>query len=627
MKILFRSFVLAALVATVMTIMPGRAFSAPLAPGGAAAYVPGEVLVKYTPSSTLQERKASIAAQGNTFMADLNMGGWTRVRTAAGQTVDDAIAAYQGDPNVESVQPNYIYHITAVPNVSQYGQLWAYKNTQQTIDSSYTQPPGTPLSYTTNNPGTAGDDMNIEKAWDLITDCSGTAAVVAVVDTGVNYKQQDLASSLWTSGTDTFSINHGYNFVDNNNDPMDKHGHGTHVAGIIGASGDSTPPSGGTTSGVCWKASIMAVRVLDASGTGDTVTITQGVNFAVAHGAKVINMSLGGGGSIDSLFNTAITDAQTADVVVVVAAGNSASNNDTTPTYPCNFTQTSLICVAALDQSYALSTFSNYGAKSVDVGAPGTNILSTWAGTSGVLPVDLTTGWTFSSTTTPTGGWAPSTFTVNNVSTPFLVDPSNYPSGTYNRSTDDRVYKDFNLTGFDAAVVDFGAAVDIIAGDDFRVGCKSSGGDPFSGGIKVLDITNEATYPNLIELGADISSCISANCGLGFQLQSGSVTPKRRGVGLTFLGTFLGIDTLMLNNSSYNTINGTSMATPEVAGLATMLRAYNPQFTAMDVVNAIKNGGRPTPSLTGKTSTGRAVDVMSSLVYINPPTGLSYTVQ
>jgi thermitase len=613
MKILFRSFVLAALVAAVMTIMPGRAFSAPLAPGGAAAYVPGEVLVKYTPSSTLQERKASIAAQGNTFVADLNMGGWTRVRLGASQTVDDAIAAYQSDPSVESVQPNYIYHITQAPNDPSYGQLWAFKNIAQLVTTG---------TYS-NNPGTAGDDMNIEKAWDLITDCSGTASVVAVVDTGVNYNQQDLTSSMWTSGTDTFSINHGYNFVDNNNDPMDRHGHGTHVAGIIGAEGNN----GLGTTGVCWNASIMAVRVLDASGVGTTATITQGVNFAVTHGAKVINMSLGGGGPKDTAFSNAITTAQNADVVVVVSAGNDASNNDTTPTYPCNFAQPNLICVAALDQSYALATFSNYGPKSVDVGAPGTNILSTWAGTNALIAEPQASGWAgWTFTTTKSGGWDVSATAFTSLA---LADPSTWPNGSYVQNTDDRAYRSFDLTGADSASLLTVAFINVISSGHFAIAERASGGDPFGvaspayvWGPYSTDTSRPANpFNSVFQIGADISSCITATCSIGFNLVTGTALDFGAAV------PYFSITTLALNSSSYNTINGTSMATPEVAGLATMLRAYNPQFTATDVVNAIKNGGRPTPSLAGKTSTGRAIDVMSSLVYINPPTGLTYHVQ
>ena len=354
-----------------------------------------------------------MAAQGHSVFAGLNQPGWAQVKVGTGQTVEAALAAYQNDPNVEYVQPNYLYHTTATPNDPQYGQLWAFKNTGQTVLRHRT--------YTTNNPGTTGDDMNIEKAWDHITDCS--SVVVAVVDTGVNYNQQDLAGNMWNGGA-TYP-NHGYNFVDNNNDPMDLNGHGTHVAGIIGAVGNNAT---GTT-GVCWKASIMAVRALDATGSGTTANIIQGINFAVTNGAKVINMSLGGGGAFDRLFSDAIADAQNADVVVVVAAGNDGANNDsgTTPTYPCNFTQPNLVCVAALDQSYALASFSNYGSTSVDVGAPGTNILSTWAGTKTVITDNFSTGWTKTSTTS--GGWTTGTLSVGGVPTPFLVNPANYPAG------------------------------------------------------------------------------------------------------------------------------------------------------------------------------------------------------
>jgi subtilisin family serine protease len=437
--------------------------------------------------------------------------------------------------------------------------------------------------------------------------------VVAVVDTGVNYNQQDLAGNMWNGGA-TYP-NHGFNYIDNNNDPMDLNGHGTHVAGIIGAAGNNAT---GTT-GVCWKARIMAVRALDAAGSGSTASIIQGINFAVSNGAKVINMSLGGGGALDTAFSNAIADAQANDVVVVVAAGNDGENNETMPTYPCNFTQPNLVCVAALDQRYALASFSNYGPASVDVGAPGTNILSTWAGAETEITDDFSTGWTKTSTTS--GGWTTGTLSVGGVPTPFLVNPANYPSGSYNNGTVDRAYKTFSLTGT-AAVFQAAAAINVENGDHFRVGYRNAVGDPFIGGIIDSDVTNLATYPRLVVWSSDISSCIGANCSIGFELQSDAGLVDR---GLAI--GFFSITTLALNNTSYSTINGTSMATPEVAGLAAMLRAYNPRFTFTDTVNAIKKGGRATASLAGKTTTGNAIDIMSSLAYINPPAGLTAIVQ
>lgn len=443
---------LAALVGAALTLYAqvAAAPSAPPTPANAAAsqYVPGEVLVKFKPAASMQELTAAMAARGHSVVASLHQPGWAQVKVGAGQTMETAFTAYRNDPNVEYVQPNYIYHAAAVPNDTQYGQLWAFKNTGQAV---------TPSNYSPNA-GTVGDDMNIEPAWDRITDCS--SVVVAVLDTGVNYNHEDLAASMWNGGS-SFP-NHGHDFVDNDDDPMDPNGHGTHLAGVIGAVGSN----GTGIVGVCQKASIMAVRVLDATGNVTTATALQGISFAVTHGAKVINMSFVGGGSFDPLFSDAISNAQNSDVVVVVVAGNEASDNDAAggARYPCNFTQPNLVCVAALDQNYAQASFSNWGATSVDVGAPGTNILSTWAG-------------------------------------------------------------------------------------------------------------------------------------------AGS------------------------NNASYNTISGTSMASPGVAGLATMLRAFNPQYTFLDTVNAIKNGGRSVPALAGRTTSGKSVDAMSSLAYINPPTGLTATVR
>ena len=160
--------------------------------------------------------------------------------------------------------------------------------------------------------------------------------------------------------------------------------------------------------------------------------------------------------------------------------------------------------------------------------------------------------------------------------------------------------------------------------DAITVSLRGCDCDPFAGGVDLFTITGLATYPGLVQNAnpLDISGCIGANCSLGFQLQSDSSLTD---LGPAIIGVL--IDTLTLNATSYINASGTSMASPMVAGLATMLRAYNPLYTYADVANAIKQGGRAVPALAGKTTTGKAIDVVPSIAYINPPTGLTANVR
>lgn len=544
------------------------------------AQVPGEVLVKFRTSLHLQQRFSAAQLRRHAVVADIAQSGWLQLRIPPSQTIAEALAAYQNDPDVEFAQPNFIYHAAATPNDVHYPKLWAFKNT-----------------------ATPGADINIERAWDHITDCS--SVVVAVLDSGVNYSQQDLANNMWDGGS-VFPL-HGTDLVDNDNDPMDFHGHGTHVAGTIGAGGNN----GVGTTGVCWRARIMAVRVLDATGRGTTATIVQGINFAISHGAKVINMSLGGVGGFDQAFSNAVSDAQASDVVVVSAAGNEGINNDLAPTgsYPCKFSQANLICVAALDQSYALAQFSNFGPNSVDVGAPGTNILSTVNGTWSTISDRFNAGWTTSE------GWTHQLLTGTEVDA--LTNPTTYPSGSYANNADQRVYKTFDLSGKDAGVLTFSLQHALQTGDVLNVNYKSTGGDPFASGVPLDTFSGTSPGGVIGPFSYDISGCVTATCAIGFQLSS-NASDVAQGVAILFFS----IDTLQLNNFSYAFAAGTSMATPHVSGLAAMLRAYNPRYTYADVVNAITNAGRPVPALASTTTTGKAIDVMNSLAHINPPTGV-----
>jgi subtilisin family serine protease len=451
-------------------------------------------------------------------------------------------------PNVEYAQPNYIYELeSTIPNDTYYSNLWGLKNTRQTIPNP---------SYNRNNPGILGMDMDMELAWDHITDCS--SIIVAIIDGGVNYNHVDLAGNMWNG-----AVNHGYDFIDDDNDPMDLDGHGTHVAGIIGAVGNNNT---GTT-GVCWGIQLMAVRVFNAVGKSTTADILSGIYYAVDNGAKILNMSFGGY-NFDQAQYDAIEYAKNNKVIVVTSAGNNASDNDTEfQHYPSDYDLDNIICVAALDQSYELATFSNYGNISVDVGAPGVNIQSEWCGTESVITDSLTSGWTEGGT----HGWDYIVRDLGYGNENFLADPSNWGlGGTYLSNANDRIWKTFNLSGYDVAVLKYWTCFAVETNyDGFYTFCDNGNSDPFINGSQLAGWTGSTDGYFMYERYELPNNNITSTCTIGFALISDSVI-QWSGLGIVDFY----ISAVSLNNNSYLTINGTSMAAPHVTGLAALIWAF-----------------------------------------------------
>jgi len=238
--------------------------------GSSKQMVKDEVLVKFSNTSSIQSVTDTIVLLGDTSIKKIESKNYMLVKLEHGKDIESAISQYENMPNVEYAQPNYIYRaMSTVPNDTYYSNLWGLKNTGQTIANP---------SYNTNNPGTFGMDMDMELAWDHVNDCG--SVILAVLDSGINYNHEDLYGNMWNGAT-----YHGYDFVDDDNDPLDLHGHGTHCAGTIGAMGNNNI---GTT-GVCWNIQIMAVRVLSAAGWGTTADIISGIYYAVNNGVKIIN--------------------------------------------------------------------------------------------------------------------------------------------------------------------------------------------------------------------------------------------------------------------------------------------------------------------------------------------------
>jgi len=277
-------------------------------------------------------------------------------------------------PGVRYVEPNYVYRRQLTPNDASFGSLWGMNNTGQTIQGQV---------------GVADADIDAVQAWDVSTGSS--SIVVGVIDTGVDYNHPDLAANVWsapaafsvTVGGQTINCpagSHGFNAVTNTCTPLDDNNHGSHCSGTIGARGNN---SSGVV-GVNWTTSIMGLKFLSASGSGNTADAIECIDFAIqaknifgaGANVRVLSNSWGGGGFSQALLD-AINRANNANMLFVAAAGNNNSNNDTTAFYPANYNATNVLSVAATDNRDAKSSFSNFGATTVDLGAPGTNILST----------------------------------------------------------------------------------------------------------------------------------------------------------------------------------------------------------------------------------------------------------
>jgi len=251
------------------------------------------------------------------------------------------------DRFIDFAEPDYLVFPCRVPNDSRFerGEQWALDN------------PG-------DRPDSLEDaDIDAPEAWDVRS--SAPDVIVAVTDTGIQFNHEDLRGNLWTAPDGTY----GFDAYDNDFIPMDVDGHGTHVAGIIGARGDN----GRGISGVAWEVRLMGLRFLGPAG-GTSSDAIRVINFARQNGADVINASWGGGGYSQGLHD-AILACEEAGIPFVAAAGNNASSNDATPIYPASYRLNGILSVGASTRRDEISSFSNYGGI-VDIAAPGSEIVS-----------------------------------------------------------------------------------------------------------------------------------------------------------------------------------------------------------------------------------------------------------
>lgn len=267
------------------------------------------------------------------------------------------------DRTISTCSPNFIRTLSTLPNDPKMSQLWGLKNA-----------------------GT-GADVRAETAWDIFRGSS--SEVIAVVDSGIDYSHPDLAANIWTNpgevagngrdddGDGYVDDVHGFNAITGTGNMMDDNSHGTHVSGTIAAVGNN----GQGVVGVNWTAKLLGVKVCDSQGSCGSYEMIRGIDYVVnlknrGVNVGVINMSLGGYYFSQAEYN-AIARAGAAGILVVAAAGNESNNNDWYPSYPASFALDNVISVAAIDSNGNLADFSNYGASTVDLAAPGVSIIST----------------------------------------------------------------------------------------------------------------------------------------------------------------------------------------------------------------------------------------------------------
>jgi len=594
---------------------------------GQAKYMENEIIVKYKKNISLSQVASSMANKANinigtTFDTLGNMAGnvYTVVKSKTLST-QELLNKLNSDPSVEYAEPNYIYYPSALPNDTYVNLLWGQNNTGQTVNGQT---------------GTVDADMNAPEAW--VKSTGSSEVVIAVIDTGVDYKHEDLADNMWINpgeipGNGIDDDNNGYiddvhgiDAVLNNGDPMDETidngGHGTHVAGTIAAVGNN----GKGVVGVSWKSKIMALKFLSAKG-GDTANAIQCLNYMIAQknaGVNIVasNNSWGGGGYSNALHD-AIVATNNAGILFMAAAGNGGDDqlgddNDATPHYPASYELTGIVSVAATDHDDILASFSNYGKISVDLSAPGTNIASSiprtyTPGTSDIFFDDMENGmgnWTTGETST----WAISTdqedFTNANYPVPspshFLSDsPSvSYPS---NKDWWVALKNDIDLSSYSEDLyIGFGAAIWISQNSDGSISDYATIEVSKDGGSTWLSLYNLGVYarywinPYIVKIPDDYKT---ENFRLRFRMKTTTNDGKPG-----WLVDNVGIGTVQ-NENAYGYKNGTSMATPQVSGAVALRASVCPDDSADNIRTDILATVDTINDLTGKVSTDGRLNV------------------
>ncbi len=557
-------------------------------------HVPGEVLVLFRPGTP---EGSALSAFSSAQPSRTHM--FSTLSKATGQQIgfvksktkstEQLIAELSADPRVQLVEPNYLRHASSiVPNDTYFTEQWGLRN-----------------SGTTG--GTAGADISATDAWTIRT--SAPDKVVAVLDTGVNASHPDLAANMWRDAAGKC----GYDFVNNDDDPEDDGRHGTHVAGIIGAVGNNALG----VCGVAWNVKIMAVKVLNGLGSGTTDNVVRGFEWILAkkkEGVDIVavNASLGGG-PYSEIEKLAIAALGNENVILVAAAGNNGNNNDISPEYPASYSLPNILSVAATDKNDNLASFSNYGKGTVDLAAPGVGILSTVMGyepaVGDIFFDNMESGntkWVTSAKAGSTNSWTIMKESGNSVwASGYREDNISYLAVKENIDLSGTTGKSLLLAGM--------LKMNFLQNFD-KVSLEFSK----DGGTAWQEMLSVSEYPDeYINKWIPFSQSIPpAYRTASFRFRIVFATGKVLTPGLT--GVFVDNIGLGESRSFYEKFDGTSMATPFVAGAVALAAA---QFPGESPLARILENIDPLLSLQGKVATGGRLNLYKTLYKYEEPKG------
>lgn len=608
------------------------------APGGppqrTAVYSDSRVIVQWAAGAG---RADKVEARDNAdvdFRSGLGDPMFQLVEVEPGQTAAQAIRDLKGDPAVAVAERDGYRSLDGVPNDPLFSQLWGLRNQGLGINGF--------------SGAISGDDAGATAAWDRAVGSPST--VVADIDSGYRFDSPDLGPVAWENTADPpgggdndangyVDDTHGYDFVGANaesptedNDPTDDNllsgGHGIHTAGTIGAAGND----GTGVTGVARNARIMPIRVCaNSAGAGNETrcpfsSILKGINYAGNMHARAANMSLGGNTFTQTEVNAIAAHPET---LYVVSAGNDGGDNDggeAAPKghhYPCDYLPTAdaspavpgaidnIVCVAATDQADGLAGFSDWGPTSVDLGAPGTEILSTFPAKD---------------------NWDSDNFETNDFEGRWLP----YESGFGRAASGDGPLTSFGMTDTPGAApeanhvyavlsatnvqVPVGTGLCRIKGMRYRKGGSYNYGyylDEGHSGVKEF-IGGETAGSAMVSFQTEpILNLAGHTVTLYFEYTADSTPTGAEGIWLdnVHLECFAPLSTPL----DYQFLQGTSMAAPHVTGAAGLLWSLKPSASVTEVRDALLNSAEPVASLSGKTTTGGRLDIAAALDELVPP--------